>query len=600
VTKVVIQSRDYWLRDEFWQEAAESGVEPTLVEVKNGVASSRPITRAEFAARFAGRIANWVTSADKSVSVFRDALTPEQRKTVTRLFREALRVGLETVGREFTARTGAQGKVRLPADISFAVIIHTHAKDGSPQLHAHVAVDDRVRVRGAEKTYATHKRELYQLRKLFQAAAAHDFGHRLLAEFGVPVQKTEHGVALPDVPKELCRRSSARTKQIDEYIRKHALKNTPLTRKYAAVVTRRENRDPTIGRDAFRAELARAGFRPEQICRRVTPDQFVDVNRPSAAKEIRRVGREAQRLSKQQSSVTRNELLTKALETAQPHHPVSRVALATDIVLRSPKAVGLSLQNDAHGRPVYVPHRSAERWKKVARKIEFILRAKEPPSEPRREPARPEQAHEGKPKQDGATASQQSARPNDQRPNADRAAERSTDLRRVVEKVLRSYRVVGAVGHLGVKAVEIAVELYQTWAKPVWRVHGNGHKNTPGSVAKMVRDLKPLSVIDSHKAAIGAMLKLNGTLDQKLAYGQFVYRAARKAKFRIPRKSLIVVRDVGHADPKDVAFLLRKAGRAKAKTIFVDREHSRFSLLRAAKSMRPGEHKHFPGPDLKP
>ena len=73
---------------------------------------------------------------------------------------------------------------------------------------------------------------------------------------------------------------------------------------------------------------------------------------------------------------------------------------------------------------------------------------------------------------------------------------------------------------------------------------------------------------------------------------------SRKAKFRIPRKSLVVVRDVGQADPKDVAFLLKKAERAKAKVLFVEREHSRFALLQVAKTMRPGEHRHFPANEM--
>ena len=35
-----------------------------------------------------------------------------------------------------------------------------------------------------------------------------------------------------------------------------------------------------------------------------------------------------------------------------------------------------------------------------------------------------------------------------------------------------------------------------------------------------------------------------------------------------------------------MAFLLKKAGRAKAKVLFVEREHSRFALLQAAEESR--------------
>ncbi len=596
MTKVVVQGRGYWLRDEFWQDARVAGCVPLLVAFPDGVPTLRRILRDEFAARFAGRVANWVKSEAKSVSVFRDAHTPEQRKRVTELFQESILVGLETVAREFTARTGAQGRVRLPAEASFVVVVHAEAKDGSPQLHAHVAVEDRVRAPGREQTYATHKRELYQLRTLFAAAASHAFAHRLQAEFGVRVEKTKAGVTLPDVPKSLCERSSARTQQIDGYIKAHALKDTPLTRKYAAIVTRRENRDPEVGRRAFRAELIGTGFRSEQVCRAVSPGLAAE-ERSSLVKEVRRIRREARRLAKVGWPLTRTELLTQALETAAPRHPVSRVRDATAAVLRSPNTVGLRRQANAYGQPVYVSRATARRWQAVARKVEFVLEAEQARLNTQSGSRRPNSAGDGKAKSDGGTASQQS-RKSEARPKADRTAERSTDLRRVVETALRSYRVIGAVGRVGIEAVKIAVELYQTWAKPVWRVHGNGHTNTPGSVAQMVRDLKPLPMVESHKAAILAMLKLNGTLDQKLRYGEHVYRQSRTAKFRVPRKSLLVIRDVGSANPKDVAFLLKRAKRAKAKVLFVERDHPRLALLQAAESMRPGGRRHYSAPEM--
>jgi hypothetical protein len=159
--------------------------------------------------------------------------------------------------------------------------------------------------------------------------------------------------------------------------------------------------------------------------------------------------------------------------------------------------------------------------------------------------------------------------------------------------------VVGATGRVGLEAVKAAVELYQAYAKPVWRVRGRGGANTPGSVAQMVRDLKPLPRLDAHKAAIAAMFRLNGTLDQKPRYGEAVYRQARTPKLRVPRRSLVVVRGAGRADPGDLAFLLRTAERAKAKTLFVESSHSRSALLRAAQSVRAGEHRRLPAHELK-
>jgi hypothetical protein len=592
MTKVVVQGRDYWLREEFWQEARDAGFEPLHVELKNGILTTRPISRQEFAVKFSGRVANWVRSEPKSISVFREALNGPEQLRFNHFYRSVIVQGLESVAREFTARTGAQGKVRLPAEASFVLVIHTRAKDGSPQLHAHIAVEDRVKVQGQVKTYATHKRELYQHRKLFAATTTQNLGSRLFKDWAVRVQKTKQGIVLPDVPKVLCQRSSIRTKQINDYIRTHKLKNTPLVRKYAAIVTRRDNRDPQIGREAFVNELQQCGFRSEQIRKTVSPDRPARVKRPSLAKEVRRIGKEAKSLALKQRTVTANELLAKALETAQPRQAVSRVKLATKKVLRSPNEIGLRSRTNEYGKTVFVSSQTAKQWQKLVQKVEFILKEQQP--KPLQELPRQE-----KPKTEGTNTSPQSQKRVDQEPRPNPASERSADLRRVVEKAIRSYQVIGAVGRVGIQAAKVAVELYQTWAKPVWRVHGKGHKNTPGSVANMVRDLKPLGMIESHKAAIMAMLKLNGTLEQKLRYGEYVYRQSRKAKFRIPRKSLIVIRDWGKANPKDLNFLLRKAERAKAKTIFVDQAHTKFALMQAAKSMKAGEHRYFHAPEMK-
>ncbi|MFO0847109.1 MAG: relaxase domain-containing protein [Gemmataceae bacterium] len=598
MTKVVHQGGGYWLRDEFWQDAVAAGCEPLLVEVRSGVLTTRPITRAEFAARFAGRVSGWGHAARKSVSVFRDAHDPDRTRRMTELYREAVLAGLDTVAREFTARTGAQGRVRLPAVASFVVVVHAAAKDGSPHLHAHVAVCDQVQVRGGERTYATHKRELYPLRPLFAAAVAHHLAHRLRATFGVRVEKSRSGVTLPDVPTAICRRASARSKQIDDYLRAHAIKSTPLARTCAALVTRRQNPGPEVGRRALREELARTGFRSEQICRPVTPVRSAAMTLPSVYKETRRVAREARRLAKSRRTITPTDLLTAALDTARPRQPVEHVRAATAAVLDSPADVGWRRRETAYGRPRYVSRETARQWKRLARKVDVVLKTDHRPPEARTGPDRPEPGvpREAKP---AGPPPQPPPRPDPQRGTAGRTAERSSDVRRAVGTALRAYRVIGAVGHAGVVAVTVAADLYQTYAKPVWRVHGAGHKNTPGSVAKMVRDLKPLPWLDAQKAAIAAMLKLNGSFDQKLRYGEHVYRQSRRAKFRVPRKCLVVVTAVGAANPRDVAFLLKKAERAKAKVLFVDREHSRLALLRAARSMKPGDHRPFPTPEIR-
>ena len=57
MTKVVFQGQGYWLLAEFWEEAADAGLEPILVERRNGVFASRTITPDEFIARSSERVA---------------------------------------------------------------------------------------------------------------------------------------------------------------------------------------------------------------------------------------------------------------------------------------------------------------------------------------------------------------------------------------------------------------------------------------------------------------------------------------------------------------------------------------------------------------
>ena len=269
MTKIVFQGREYLLRDEFWQEVKDAGFHPFTVEQKNGVLDILPIQWQEFAQRHTGRVASWVLSADKSVSVFRAALQPENQARLNRIFQESIRDGLAAVHDKFVARTKAQGKVRLPAEARFTVFIHDRAKDGSPQLHAHIAVDDRVKVTGQDKTVATHKADLYRLRNLFEATQAQSLTHALVREFGVAVQKNERGVRITEVPQALCQKASVRSEQIDDYLKKQQISNTPVARRYAALATRRANRHAFVGRDAFLRELQSSGFRSEQICQRV-------------------------------------------------------------------------------------------------------------------------------------------------------------------------------------------------------------------------------------------------------------------------------------------------------------------------------------------
>ena len=154
--------------------------------------------------------------------------------------------------------------------------------------------------------------------------------------------------------------------------------------------------------------------------------------------------------------------------------------------------------------------------------------------------------------------------------------------------VFRSYRVVGAVGQLGIQIAKRAIELYSARSRAICEVRGRGNKKTPGSLAGLVRDLSKLPYFESHRTAFRAMANSNGTLVQKLEHGERVYARARKPKFRIPRLALIIVRDVEAANPRDVKFLVAKAAKADARVLLVEGGCSQSVLKAYAKTMRPG------------
>lgn len=566
MTKVVFQSIEYWLMEAFWQDCQLAGVLPVHVEYQKGQATTRGISRDELAHRHPFRVAGWGQSAPKAASVLYASLGPKLKARFLASYRESVQDGLAGVSPLFTARTGAQGKVRLPAEVSFVVAIHDQAKDGSPQLHSHLAISDRVTVPGQTKSYATHKVELYQFRELFDAAVTHAYAHKLCTQWGIRVKKTIDGLELPDVPKELCRLGSLRKQQIEDYLKRHQIRSTPLSRSYAALATRHENVRGHLGRQLFQEELKRHSFQGEQILhsRSQTP-----ASREQAAEHV---GNAIKNLLKAQGQFTKRELLTHSLKTASPRLSLHSIQQAMEDGLKKSKQFGLRTTQNRKQQIIYSPRRPNATWRSIARRVEHLI------FERRKDHA--DGSHQSGGKARTETHSKASSR---------QQQSHSARWQRSVKRLLRSYQVIGALGRQGIQFAKKAIELYQEWAKPVWRVNGHGHRNTPGSVAAMVRDLNPLSRHEAHKAAIRGMWKLNGTFKQKLRYGEFVYQSARRAKYRIPKKCLIVIRDVHAAHPKDVKVLLQKARKAKAKVLLVDRELSRSQLLKAAKQLQPGE-----------
>ena len=677
MTKVVFQDASYWLQATFWAEAEASGLDPVLVERRNGAVTIRTLARDEFPPRFSTRVAGWSVSAHKSVSVFAAGASARNRAKAIRDFQGAIITGLKVVSEQFTARTGAQGRVRVPADVSFVVAVHVEAKNGSPQLHAHVAIDPRCRIPGVDKEYATDTRELYRQRKLFNSAVSQELASRLTQSFQARVSKTAHGVWLPEVPRSLCGLGSVRSKQIDDFIARHGVKNTPRARKVAALATRTDNRDPRQGRDDFQEALRQSGFRSESICGRIPLNPKPD-DTPKAVDTLAvGVGREARRLLRSVRSFSREDLLLHVLDKASVLDSVERLQTATNAVLQAPHRFGLRVEVDGRGKTRFVSAKPLAQWKTIRERVEYLYvenetakrpdgtakptrsvvpapktlpvsptpvpkpsvsKSAQPPSrDPSKATPSPKQSIPasppsptvskvagtgqsrtvGSPKatpspnpsvtgiappqfapiQPANGQASQHASPNS---GTSPSANEKPEWQRTMSHVFRSYRVVGAVGQLGIQIAARAIELYSTRSRAICDVRGQGNKKTPGSVAALVRDLTKLPYLESHRTALRAMAKSSDTLVQKLQYGERVYARARKPKFRIPRQALIIVRDVEAANPRDVKFLLAKAAQADARVLLVEGQWSQSVLKGYAKTMRPGACHRVRGSEQKP
>ena len=259
---------------------------------------------------------------------------------------------------------------------------------------------------------------------------------------------------------------------------------------------------------------------------------------------------------------------------------------ATETVIRNAQRFGLRTQSDDYGNTVYASPKAHRQWRSVNEEVEYVFAER---ANPRRDTRTSHQKAEA----EGAGSANQSSR-HETNDNEQRH-QHNTNFDRVVETVLRSCRTMGAIGQSGFRATKKAIELYQAWARPIWHVSGNAY--APKSVAKLVRDLQPRTRRESHRAAVRAMFRWRGSLQDKLRHAEMVYRKSRRPKRKIPRRSLIVIRGISSARPKDVTILLRLAKRAKAKTVIVDRTHSKSVLRQAAREVRPGETRYYSEPE---
>lgn len=608
MTKVVFQDKVYWLSDQFWEEVEQSQVPALRATFRQGQLHLEPVTRATIDRAFSGKIAGWVTCEHKSVSVFQASLTPSNQQVVIQHYVAAISTALETVAASFVARTGAQGKSRQAAEPTFYLAVQVENKNGQPHLHAHIAVEDRVQVPNEAKSYATHKVQLYQLRPLLMATLRQEFGHRLQKEFGVRIQRTDQGLVLPDVPKALCEASSKRKEQIDQYLAQHKLPNTPLARKYGALATRRWNENPQIGRHDFERKREALGFRGEQITRRISVERTQQPEKVARSLSML-MGLLPQRVTAE----ARTECLLRVLEKAPLRFDVAVVRREVD------QAIARSVQQSL-SQAVQKFDQALSGWLAVIERAQSSMKAERfpviperpvptpnasvqqqdpvPPITPQRKPSTASNASQAQPTDSQHTRSRTKGSQHDgMHKSKERAQSQSTEqsmrsqeqARKLLRQLWKSTRVVGAVGAAGIDFAKKTIELYQEISKPIWRLEGPGTRTQPGSLAHAVRDLKPQSRWESHLTAVRAMVRYNGNLDQKLAYGEHVYRQCRRPKFKIPKKSLVVIRDVESAHPGDVAFLRKKAKRAKARVLLVDREWSRTELVKAAKQAPAGQ-----------
>lgn len=568
MTNVVFQGTNYPAGAAFWLDATASGVAPVLCQTRTGAGNAdvRPLDPDTFLAVFtADRVGGWVWSPHKSVTVLVESLPAGERSKAADLLQAAALFGLKVTAEHFQARTGAQGRDRIPADPAFAVFAHPQAFDRSPQWHFHIYLAPRVTLRtDPAKSYAANGRQLYEMRELFNAAAGAKLAEGLANAYGVAVEPRgpRREPAVKGVPEPLCREVSPRRQRIEEHVREKNLPDTPRSRQWAAWATRnRAERDAVVARAAFDDALRRNGFSAAVVMNQRPPlDRAREQDVRTQLRAFAAVRTEADRLAAERGSFNRVDLTAWALTALTGRRSAEAALEAVDKVLGSPNLFRLTCLTPPDRNPCYTTAAARPAWEKVFSAV------------------RADRAERASTQGPAPSAPSAPRPPRERKPSLAAA---------VLDRLRGPGGVAIAFCRTGEDVVRAVVKAYAERRQPIIRVRGPGDDRAARSLAGLVRDLSRRPRREAHRVAVRAALRPNfRTPAATVAYAEAVYRAARRPKARLAAGTLVVVERFGRANPADVEALLALA-RGRAKVFLADGPTSNAEVRKAALKASP-------------
>ncbi len=573
--KVVHNDRAYYLTPDFSDEVTQTGGEIVCLSIQNGKLTRTVVPHSELGSLLPERVHGWTFSVDKSITVFVEGLDPIKRVRATQLLNEAVYSALAKVLPLFTARVGAQGKLSLPAQPQALVGPHGCNYSGIPNHHWHIEFLQKVFVESLGKYLAFNSKELYQLRRTFNQFVSHEIGCAFQREFGVRAEVKGGNLQFPDVPQSICKAASNRSHQIDAFITKNSLQNTPRNRAFAAILTRKARVNRDLAKLEFNHLLKASGFSSQSICNRVTTADQQAVNNSPA----RQIARAAKDLSKTHGRFTRAQLLAASAERIGFSKQLDEISKSIEKVLNNPAVKKVGESHDQNHQAFTVTNSQKEGWRKVATKVDSVLTEK---VQPRQSPGRDSENSQRSDTASQATGPQPEASRKSSE-NGSQAAEDKSQSNSKSHRPSKWAKVIYAVGKPARALLKNAKEAYLRWKYPVIVVDGKRDPAAKGSIERLVRDLKPLSRRKSHRRALAAMLKARArNLVDRLAYGEVVYDMARTPKKSIPRNATIVIKNASLARQKDLLFIIRKSVRSKANVLISDRNMKQSCFFQAA------------------
>ena len=186
-----------------------------------------------------GRTACWdmTFNAPKAVSVLWAMSTPELRRKIEAIHRQAVETALEKAEQVGgITRRGPGGRIHERASLLWATFQEGTSRAQDPHLHTH-AVLQNLALRSDGTTGSLHTTNLFRWKMALGAVFQAELAFQLQAQLGLEIESATSGFGIRGVPASLCHEFSKRRQAIDQNLEERGVSGA-VEAKTAAKATR--------------------------------------------------------------------------------------------------------------------------------------------------------------------------------------------------------------------------------------------------------------------------------------------------------------------------------------------------------------------------